>query len=193
MRVARAPSPALHRPCGADTLVRAASFGNRRRVSQGSAKDTNRQPELGAQNQRRRVLSMMFVARSKMSRSSPFSPAKVSAKARIRLHRASCRSRSPFAVTLMRIRRASFPSFWIRTSPDLFRPATIRLIVGGFTRSAAASSPKVLGPAIPARKGRTAAPGLAPTVRPAWRRCGVNESPPSAGGRQSPLDLVPRG
>jgi hypothetical protein len=52
----------------------------------------------------------------------------------------------PLAVVRIWTRRASRASCSICTKPLRFKPATTRLMVGGFTCSAAASRPSVVGP-----------------------------------------------
>lgn len=58
--------------------------------------------------------------------------------------RPSHMSATPLGVASRRMRRASSVA-WRRTSPERWSPATIRLMVGGRTCSASASSPSDLG------------------------------------------------
>lgn len=69
-----------------------------------------------------------------------------SAREAIRLCRADCSRRAPRALARIRVRRASCASAEISTRRLRARPATMRLIVGGLTCSAAASSPSVFAP-----------------------------------------------
>jgi hypothetical protein len=90
--------------------------------------------------------SMSSAALSRVCSSGPRRALRVSAKSRILCALASCNNLSPWAVAVTRIRRASFASASILANRERFSPATMRLMVGALTCSAAASCPSAMGP-----------------------------------------------